>query len=220
MEWITARIAKRSPSGTQLVALELDHVPADYVNPGQFLQVTVGDLKPAYYALASSPGEPILLLVKNDGPMGSALANVQVGDSVRITPPIGKGFPLAQVDGLDLVILCNGSGISAARPVIRSEIARGLPRKVTFYLGVLSEDRIAFAEELAGWRTAGVDVQVILQLPTPGFRDGFVQGAAAIDGWVRPDVGVVLVGVPQMIEQARALYLSVGANAEHLLVNF
>ena len=68
----------------------------------------------------------------------------------------GSGFPLESVDGRPLVVLVNGSGISAARPVIEAEVTAGLPRPVHLYYGVLTPDRRSFLADLERWANAGV----------------------------------------------------------------
>jgi NAD(P)H-flavin reductase len=127
------------------------------------------------------------------------------------------------VDGLELVILVNGSGISAARSVIQAEIDKGLPRPVSFLYGVLTPGHRSFLADLEAWARAGIQVHTVIGEPTgTGWHGatGFVQDHAAAVGLVRANVGVVLVGLPVMVEQAKATYAAADAPNTHLLVNF
>lgn len=213
-------VVANEPAGTQLRLLTLDHVPADHVRVGQYAQVNLGEIA-GTFAYASSPGEAAVLLIKDDGKVGTAMAAASPGTSVQLGPSRG-GFPMDQVAGHELVILVNGTGISAARSVLREEIARGMPRPVHLLYGVLTPDRAAFSHELDGWRAAGIDVQMILGTPGPDWtgRTGFVQDVARDLGLVRPDVGVVLVGLPAMLDQARAAFRAAGTPESRMLVNF
>src|SRR5690606_19786240 len=122
-------VARNEPAGTQLRWLTFREVPAGYTAPGQYLLVEQGEGEPAMFAIASSPGEPLELLVKEQGDTALALAASAPGVAVAASEVLGGGFGVAD-DGRTLIALVNGSGISALRPVIRREVSRGLPRPV------------------------------------------------------------------------------------------
>lgn len=209
-------------AATSLRRIVLDAPIDGYALPGQYVVASVPELKPAFLALANLPGEPAELLVKTDGPTATAIGALAAGDGLEVDGPKGKGFPLDRIAGRPLIVLVNGSGISAARAVIRAELAAGLPRPVHVYYGVLSLDRQAYAAELPAWEAAGVRVTTVLDAPAPGWDGpiGFVQDVALADGVLDADVGAVLVGVPRMLEQARAALRATGVPDEHVLVNF
>ena len=215
-------VVANEPAATQLRRLVFQTAIAGYSAPGQYVVAVLPGHKPAFFAIAGLPGEPLELLVKVDGDAAIALAALSPGDDVEIEGPRGNGFPMARIAGRPLVVLVNGSGISAARAVVRAELAAGLPRAVKVYYGVLSLDRQAYADELAGWQAAGVEVTTVLDAPVPGWEGpvGFVQDVALADSALDADIGVVLVGVPRMLEQARAVLRAVGVPESHVLVNF
>lgn len=206
-----AIVTTNEPAGTQLRAVAFDLVPDDYVLPGQWAKVKVGDLE-AVFAFASSPGEPLLLLVKDLGPAGNALAAARPGDVIEVGEARG-GFPMERVAGLPLVLLAGGSGISALRPVVWAEVKAGLLRPVHLLYGVLTLEHVSFRADLQRWQDAGVDVTLAVAEP-------FVQDVAEQRGLVRADVGVVMAGLPPMIDAARAKWTAAGAPPDHLLVNF
>ena len=211
------------PAGTQLRLLTFRETPENYSTPGQYVTATTGELKPSFFAIASSPGQPLQLLLKVAGDTATALAALEPGAEVTISEAKGNGFPLDAVSGRPLVVLVNGSGISAARPVIDAEVAAGLPRPVHVYYGVLTPDRRSFLADLERWANAGVQVHTVVGTPVgTGWhgQTGFVQEAATADGLCRADVGVVLVGVRPMIEAAKALWTAAGCPPEALLLNF
>lgn len=213
---------ERAAQGLRL--LTLDRPPADYRRPGQYILAHVGAYEPAFFAIASSPGDPLVLLVKEEvGTAAEGLLAMQPGDRFDISAALGDGFPLERVQDRELVILVNGSGISAVRPVIDAELAAGLTRPVHLYFGVLSVEHRAFPWELERWANAGVKVHSVIDPSGAegwyGHR-GYVQDAAKADGLLRPDVALVLSGLPVMLEQARALWEAVGVSPEHILTNF
>ena len=214
-------IVRNEPAGTQLRLLTLDASLAGHERAGQFLTVSIGESKPAFFAIASEPGLPVQLLVKTSGTVAEALGAMPVGAAVTLSSPMGTGFPLERVAGCELVVLCNGSGISAVRPILHAE-ARTQSRPVHFYYGVLTPAHRSFVPELELWAQNGITVHTVVDAAIEGWTGpiGYVQHAAAADGLVRADVGVVLCGLPIMLEQARAAYEAAGCPSDRILVNF
>lgn len=215
-------LVDRHPDGVGLFRLRFGAPLAEHAAPGQFVTVHLPGLKPAYFALANVPGEPVELLVKHHGPTAEALDEVPLGSTIEISAPIGKGFGLEPDDRRPLVLLVNGSGIAAARPVVEAELVGGLRRPIELFYGVYTPGHRSFLDRLAAWETAGVGVRVVVSEEVPGWTglQGFVQHAAARAGWVRDDVTVLLVGYPGMIEEAKAAYAAAGADPARLRTNF
>lgn len=209
--------------GIGLRRLRFSHVPEGYAIPGQFVTCGVGEGKPAFFAIASSPGQPVELLVKQQGEMAERLCALPVGAVADMSDAMGKGFELAPTAGRELVVLVNGSGISAARPVIEAELAAGLPRPVHVFWGVLSPAHRAFLADLERWSNAGVQVNTVVDPSCDATWDGergWVQDIAHRRGLVRDDSALVLVGVKPMVEAATALAATTGMPAECVVTNF
>lgn len=214
-----ATLTRNEPGGDGLRVLTFAHSPEGYNTPGQFVTATVGGRKAGFFALASSPSEPVTLLIKNLGELSEALCALEPGAAVEMSDAMGKGFPITG-EG-ELVILCNGSAISACRPVVEAEIAAGLPRPVHFFFGVLKPQHRSFLADLERWANAGVKVHTVVGEPDgTGWTGatGFVQQTAADQGLCRADVEVVLCGVPPMVEAAKAQWAEAGC--ERVLTNF
>ena len=203
----TATLVESTPVGSTMKTLTFDRAVESYTTPGQYLVVTLGEHKPGYFAIASSPGEPITLLAKEGGETADALMALEPGAQVDLSEAQGKGFGLADLGERELVILVNGSGMSAIRPVVAAELASGLARPVHVYLGVRHHGDVAFAEDLESWTGAGVAVHVCLSKPHDGWqgRTGYVQHAAREDGLVHENTAVVLCGVRDMATEAKEM---------------
>ena len=67
----------------QLVKITVDMGPLgkDYTKGGQYIQIKVGDSKPAFYAIASAPaaGQPLEVIVKNQGDTAEILCDSKPG---------------------------------------------------------------------------------------------------------------------------------------------
>jgi NAD(P)H-flavin reductase len=51
------------------------------------------------------------------------LCDLAPGDQLGVRGPFGAGWPVADVEGLDLVVIGGGIGVAPVRPVMRRVIA-------------------------------------------------------------------------------------------------
>lgn len=216
-------ITRNEPAGAGLRLLTLDRPAQSHTLPGQYAVARLEDRKPAFFALACRPGETIQLLIKAQGDTAEALAAMEIGRQFELSEAQGNGFPIARVAGRPLVLLVNGSGISAVRGLLDLELEAGLPREVHFYYGVLTPAHRSFLADLERWSSAGIHLHTVVGQPEgTGWQGetGFVQHVAQAHGLCRADVGVVLCGVPEMLEEARAMWMAAGCPEDHVLTNF
>ncbi len=219
----TATLVSNAPAGTDLRLLTFDHVPDGYTVPGQFVTAAVGDGKPAFFAIASSPGQPVQFLIKRSGEMAERCCSMKSGEPIELSDVMGKGFPMAATEGRELTILVNGSGISAARPVIQAELAGGLKRAVNLIYGVMTPGHRAFLADLEAWANAGVSVHTVIDpAGSPDWTGptGYVQDWAKAHGLIRADAAVVLVGLPIMLDLAKAMCADAGMPDDCVITNF
>lgn len=193
-----------------------------YSRPGQFVTVHLNEIKPAYFAIASEVGAPLGFLVKEGGAAADALIKLQSGDQFEVSDTIGNGFPMERVEGLDLLIMATGSGISAVRSVIAREIDLGMPRSIHLLYGVRTPAHRAFPDDLDAWKSAGVSVTLVVSRPDEGWTGhvGYVQRAAEAMGLVKPGIGVVLCGQKGLVDDTKELFAAIDAPMERLLTNF
>lgn len=217
----TYTLARSVAAGTHLRWLTFAEAPPGHSRPGQFVAATMGE-RQGYFAIASDPGEPLELLIKAEGDPASAIAALPEGATLEGSEAMGSGFPMERGGDRPLVCLINGSAMSAARPVIRAELDRGLPRPVHLILGVLSPLHIPFGREMRLWAEAGVDVTIVVDQPADEWTGpvGYVQDVAEGKGLVRDDVAVLLCGVPPMQDAAVEQYAKVGLDPELILMNY
>jgi NAD(P)H-flavin reductase len=212
----------------ELAAVDLTTVTIDAPTPpgtlpGQYLRLRVPEMeKPSFFAIASIPDEPLTLLVKGDSGVGRSLSAMRPGQLVEVSAPEGPGFALDRIRALDWVVYSNGSGLSAVRPVILTALASSAAGTIHLIHGVLSPDRCAWTEQLQEWASRGVRVHVVAERAHAEWTGprGWVQDHAQSLGLIRPDVGVVLVGVPAMIADVKQRYTATGCPAANLLTNF
>jgi NAD(P)H-flavin reductase len=148
--------------------LEIDvpaGAPSTHRAPGQYVKLRAGDQE-GYFALANPPGSPAELLVKRGGAVGDALAGLGGGARIEVSDAQGRGYPVDESAGRDLLLFAAGSGITPIRAVI-AHVA-GLRTRyghVTLFYGHRRPDEFAYRGELGAWTQANVDVVHVVSQP-------------------------------------------------------
>ncbi|MBJ6760115.1 NAD-binding oxidoreductase [Myxococcaceae bacterium JPH2] len=189
-DWHPAAIAARSPAADGLTDLVLDiggtPLVGAHVRPGQYVRLRVPDHKEGLFAIASPPdplGTRWEFLLKGGSPLADALIHIPVGTRVEASRPEGKGFPLEQARGRDVLLFATGSGISAIRPLIASlRQERGAYGRVTLYFGARTPSAFAYSDELHEWEAG--HVRVVRTVSQPG-----VSGWQGLTGYVQAHLG-------------------------------
>jgi NAD(P)H-flavin reductase len=195
---------------------------------GQVAILRVGDHKDTYIAFASAPeDDEFEFLIKHfpDQPgLSGALFDPRVEKQVVLKNIVGRGFPVEDHKGHDLVFVAMGVGLAPLRSTLRhlSRSRKDYGRLVVLY-GARTVDDFCFEEEMTTeWREHGVELRQVISQPNGDWSGptGYVQ--SLLDNIV-PDLNdpVALVcGSAEMIEQTRARLLNLGFAAEKILTNY
>ena len=160
---IAARGASRP-----VVTLSLERGDLDY-GPGQFFEAGVFGAGEIPVSISSPPGLPgaLYLTVRAAGLVSTLLTQKQPGDLVSLRGPCGRGFPLAEYAGRDLLFVAGGIGLAPVRSVIWNVLDRRSEfRDVTIVYGARSVGDLVYKRELAEW-AARPDVK-LWQTVDPG----------------------------------------------------
>ncbi len=132
--------------------------------PGQFAELSVFGIGEAPFGLASSmeSGEALEFAVNRVGTVTDGLFRMDVGDQVGLRGPLGKGFPMQDFKGKNVLIIGGGIGGAPLRPVIQTIFQnRAEYGKVTILWAARSPDLLVFTDEYEGWQ-AQPDVEMYL----------------------------------------------------------
>lgn len=122
--------------------------------PGQFVMVSIFGVGEAPISVCSSPADKgyFDLTVRNVGSFTGALHKLKKGDVVGIRGPFGKGFPIDNMFGYDLVIVAGGLGIVPLRALIRYVMDNRKDfGRVQILLGCKTPKDFLFREETNDW---------------------------------------------------------------------
>ena len=125
--------------------------------PGQFVEVSLFGIGEAPISVSSSPTKrgSFELAVRSVGNVTKALHQMNPGASLGIRGPFGKGFPVEEMKGKDLLFVAGGIGLVPLRSLInyvldkRSDFGR-----VMVLFGAKTPAEQLFLDELAKWRTS------------------------------------------------------------------
>lgn len=124
-------------------------------SPGQFIEISVFGIGEAPVCVSSSPTKQgyLEICVRRAGSVTNALHDMQCGDIIGIRGPFGRGFPIDEMRGHDVLFVAGGLGIAPLKSVInnihdeRSEFG-----KVTILYGSRSADEIMFRNQFDMWK--------------------------------------------------------------------
>lgn len=221
-------IKRVRPQGSAARAFDMVPAAADdgiaFV-PGQVAVLRVGDERPAYFAFASSPEDNELeFLIKRGAGTGGLIYEMKAGDEVELREIVGRGFPLNQHGGKDLVFVAMGTGVAPLRSALRYALKRADSYgQIVVLYGARTPEDFCYQDETEAWRAAGVELRQVISRPD-GYEwsgsTGYVQ--SLLDN-VLPNLSdpVALVcGSREMIEQTRDRLHAMGFAPEAILTNY
>ncbi len=183
----------------------------------------------AYFALASAPAPDATadLLLKRGGRIADELvASALPGARVETSAPFGKGFPLAQAEGRDLLLFAAGSGIAPVRALIQHVIThRNRFHRVSLFYGQRRGADFAYRAEHLDWERHGVRVVLCpsdADEAWPGVR-GRVQEVAralALAGSDPSGSEAYVCGMTAMVNEVKATLKDAGIPPDRVHLNF
>lgn len=150
---LAATIAGRKTlsSDTMLFRLQLEDDPLDF-HPGQFVQLSVpaGGEAPISLAGVPRPDKVLELCIRRVGHVTDLLHRLPLGAPVGIRGPLGRGFPLDEWRGHDILLLAGGLGMAPLRSLLLALLLRREEfGAITLMYGAREPSALLFKEELA-----------------------------------------------------------------------
>ncbi len=142
--------------------------------PGQFVMVSIFGFAEAPISICSSPTDKGFfdLTVRNAGIFTNKLHQMEKGDVLGIRGPFGKGFPIDNMFGYDLLIVAGGLGIVPLRSLIRYIMYnRNDFGNVHLLVGCKTPRELLFKEEIKDWlKRAEVNVNCTVDKAEPEWQ--------------------------------------------------
>ncbi len=114
---------------------------------------------------------PLVHTVRAVGATTGAICGLEPGDSLGVRGPFGTGWPLAEAEGGDVVVVTGGIGLAPLRPAIEQLAAhRDRFRSVTLLYGARSPEEMLYGEALEAWREAGIEIETTVDSAPSSWR--------------------------------------------------
>jgi sulfite reductase subunit B len=142
--------------------------------PGQFVMVSIFGFGEAPISVCSSPSDKgyFEITVRNVGVLTDKLHKLDKGDIVGIRGPFGKGFPVDNMFGYDIMIVAGGLGIVPLRSLIRYIMFhRNDFGNVQMLLGCKTPRELLFEVETKDWmRRAEIKFNCTVDTGAPDWK--------------------------------------------------
>jgi NAD(P)H-flavin reductase/hemoglobin-like flavoprotein len=163
--WWDAEVVAHERRTLEVAVLRVrPNAPLDYL-PGQAISLE-SELRPRlwrWYSPANAPRPDGLLELhvkaRDGGPVSTALVRLaQVGDVVRLGPPVGH-LGLDPDSDRDLLLVAGGTGLAPMKALVDQVARHGPPRRVDLFVGARTEDAfydradLRRLEQEHGWLT-------------------------------------------------------------------
>lgn len=196
-----------------------------HLRPGQYIQVRTASGGVSYFALANPPGDTHFeLLIKRGSPVADELARLEVGMMLDVSSPGGRGFPIEDHAGMDLLLFAAGSGIAPIRSVITYVLAdRSRFGRITLYYGHRDPAEFAYTRDYEKWAMGEVEINRVIS----GRRDSdfpmarqHVQDAVMVNPPEVSNAVAYLCGMKEMIQQVTETLQGLGMKSDRVFLNY
>lgn len=224
---ITLKEHKTVADGTELFVFEK---PADFTfEAGQYVAMMITNLiAPDTRAgvrslsISSAPCEADLCFTmrRSDSGFKQTMFALQPGDTVAVTKPIGHFTLSHAADGLPIVFLVGGIGITPVRSILKQAEHDGSDRSFTLLYSNRFEKDAAFHEELKHLQVPNLRYVTTLSQETMPCADTDEERGYICEDMVKKYVPEVqnawyyLVGAPAFIEAMEKMLSEMGVAAE------
>ncbi len=199
-----------------------------HARPGQIVKARTGAGE-ASFALASAPDSSATaeLLVKRGGRVADALVEAAVpGRTLELTRPFGKGFPVEEAEGHDVLLFAAGSAIGPIRALLQHLMThRNRFGRLTLFYGQRHGAEFAYRAEHLDWERRGIRVVLCPSAEEDGWQGvrGRVQEVArslAFGGAPPGEAVVFASGMTAMVDDVRRTLAAAGVPPERVHANF
>lgn len=124
-------------------------------SPGQFNMLYlfgVGEIPISFSGDPAKPS-PVVHTIRAVGAVSTGLAALKKGAQIGLRGPFGSGWPLAEAEGADVIVIAGGIGLAPLRPAIYHLLAhRQQYGRLAILYGARSPAELLYARELERWR--------------------------------------------------------------------
>lgn len=191
--------------------------------PGQYATLQFSPEYARQYSMAGLDHDELLefhvRLVPNGRVSGYVANSLSVGDTVRVSGPLGTSYLRRKHEG-PMICVAGGTGLAPVLSIVRGALESGMRNPIHVYFGVRSEQELYGDARLADLseRYSNLHFHIVVSSGDvrDGHRRGLVTEAVAQDWPVLEGWRAYLCGAPIMVDAARGLLVNRGVNDDHI----
>lgn len=192
-------------------------------SPGQYVQLQFTPAHSRPYSMAGLSGDEVfefhVRLVPDGRVTGYIAHDLKVGDSVRVSGPLGSAYLRRQHEG-PMLCVAGGTGLAPILSILRGVVAQGMANPIYLYFGVRSPRDVYGLPALDALQRAHPALNVQVVVASGGDpatqRCGLVTDAIAQDHGDLAGWRAYLCGSPPMVEAATVVARRKGIAAAHI----
>jgi NAD(P)H-flavin reductase len=153
--YVVQRVRRETPDTVTMELLPRSSAEAFRFAPGQFNMLYRFGVGEVPISISGDPTRPLPLVhtVRNVGAVTAAICGVKRGDVLGVRGPYGSAWPIAAVEGQDVVVVTGGLGLAPLRSVVYHLLAhRDRYGRVLLLYGARSPRDLLYRRELDRWR--------------------------------------------------------------------
>ncbi|MBW2109545.1 MAG: FAD/NAD(P)-binding protein [Deltaproteobacteria bacterium] len=228
IEKITVETADKNIKTFRLAFLNPDDEHAFQHQPGQFAQLSVAGTGECPIGIASSPTESgfLLFTVNRAGVVTTRLHEMEEGDILGVRGPLGRPYPLRDIEGKNLVIIGGGFAFTTLRATVvylLEEENRKRFGDVSVVYGARNEGMLLYREELAAWeKRPDINMHITVDRtedPNWKYNVGFVPAITEQKIVSAKNSVAIICGPPIMIKFTQPVLEKVGFPPEAIIMS-
>jgi NAD(P)H-flavin reductase len=202
-----ARVLRRRRETASSWTLELEPAngqPFAPFAPGQFNMLYLLGVGEVAISMSGDPALPgrVRHTIRSVGPVSDGLARLEPGMALGLRGPFGKGWPMAEAEGRDVIVVAGGLGLAPLRPAIYRLLAeRERYGRIALAYGTRGPGDILYRHELEGWRRRlDIDIQVTVDHAGGEWRGQVGVVTGLLKGFAfDPEQAIALVCGPEVM---------------------
>lgn len=215
---------QESPDTVSLGLMLTDGEPYDF-SPGQFNMLYLhGSGEVPISVVSDDTADGVLThTVRAVGRLTRGLAQLNVGDHIGLRGPYGRGWPMHEAEGFDVVIVTGGLGCAPSVSIIHHILAhRERYGQLSILQGVKHTDDLIWRSRYDAWDSLpNVDVMLAADVAAPGWH-GHVGLVTALFERLRIEPGhtlAMLCGPEVMMHAAADGLRAMGLAEQHIYLS-
>lgn len=190
--------------------------------PGQFNMLYLPGVGEIPISLSASPASRHRWAhtIRTAGRVTRALALQGLGCRLGLRGPFGSAWPLAAIEGADVLLVGGGIGLAPLRPAVYY-LLENRPRygRLRLLYGARQPSDCLFAQEFEAWRQGGMEIDLVVDRPDPGWQGQIGVVTSLLDRlpWLQPSATALLgCGPEAMMKYVVRSALTLGIGLENI----